>query len=311
MKARITSGAGNPSVNILDRFWEKVTLDGPIPEHLPELGNCWLWLNGDDGRGYGSFSITSQGKLKAHRFSYELENGPIPHKMTLDHRCLTKRCIRPSHMEVVTRGENARRAGGLEKIMQDRREGKRCHKGHLKNDFNIGVNVDNGGAYCLDCAALGRARKKKKEEEVKPTAFIFDMDGTLANVEGIRHLLKTPTGYNAFHAASIDSPPHGWVVATAHQAKADGHAILIVTARVAKWRNITASWLAVNGVPSDAMFMRGNKDMRPDYEVKKGILDKIRKTWDVVHAMDDNPSVIALWQEEGIPVTRVPGWIEL
>ena len=192
-------------MNILDRFWEKVTLEGPVPEHKPELGNCWVWLNGDDGRGYGSFSITSQEKLKAHRFSYELSNGPIPHKMTLDHLCLVKRCVRPSHMEVVTQGENARRAGGLDRTLRERQEGKRCSRGHVKDEHNIGVNVDNGGAYCLDCVALYRARRLEKENAVKPTAFIFDMDGSLANVEGIRHLLKTPKGYDAFHAASIDS----------------------------------------------------------------------------------------------------------
>jgi hypothetical protein len=89
-----------------------------------------------------------------------------------------------------------------------------------------------------------------------------------------------------------------------------GHDVLIVTARSAKYRNQTAMWLAINDVPSTALFMRGNKDQRKDYLVKKDILAKINKTWEVVHAVDDNPEVIALWKENGIPTTIIPGFFD-
>jgi hypothetical protein len=45
-----------------------------------------------------------------------------------------------------------------------------------------------------------------------------------------------------------------------------------------------------------------------EYEVKKDMLDTIRKAYTVIHAWDDNPSIIKLWTEEGIPTTTVPGW---
>lgn len=67
-------------------------------------------------------------------------------------------------------------------------------------------------------------------------------------------------------------------------------------------------WLALNGVPSAALFMRGNKDHRSDVLVKRDILHQIRKSWKVVWAVDDNPSIVKLWKEEGIPVTIVEGW---
>jgi hypothetical protein len=54
--------------------------------------------------------------------------------------------------------------------------------------------------------------------------------------------------------------------------------------------------------------MRADNDFRPDYEVKKDILARIRNSWDVVEAWDDNPNVTRLWQEEGIPFVLVPGW---
>jgi 3-deoxy-D-manno-octulosonate 8-phosphate phosphatase KdsC-like HAD superfamily phosphatase len=150
----------------------------------------------------------------------------------------------------------------------------------------------------------------------KPKAWIVDVDGTLADVSGIRHfVVKTPDNrfkdFDKFHAHSVDVPAHADVVTMVQAAKAAGFDILIVTARRAKWRHHTAWFLALNEVPSDALFMRGNKDGRRDFEVKADILAQIKKSWDVVHAVDDNPNVIALWEQEGIPVTVIPGWENL
>ena len=43
-------------------------------------------------------------------------------------------------------------------------------------------------------------------------------------------------------------------------------------------------------------------------DVKRDILSTIRCHYDVVMAVDDNPSVIALWEAEGIETIVVPGW---
>lgn len=145
----------------------------------------------------------------------------------------------------------------------------------------------------------------------KPTAWIFDVDGTLADVREFRHYVLTKEkDFNKFHEHSIYAPAHKHVVDMVHKAKNDGHAILVVTARKSRWRNHTAFWLADNGIPSDALFMRGDKDGRKDYEVKKEILEVIKQTWNVVHAVDDNPKIIKLWTEEGIPTTMIDGWIQ-
>jgi phosphoglycolate phosphatase-like HAD superfamily hydrolase len=148
------------------------------------------------------------------------------------------------------------------------------------------------------------------------TAVIFDMDGTLADVRGIRHHIVPPSpmpkgwykDFDAFHSDSVNCPANPSVVAHAHRASLLGNAVLVVTARRARYRNHTAMWLALNGVPSDRLYMRGDKDNRPDYLVKKDILDRIRTEFHVIHAVDDNPSVIALWQENGISTTVVEGW---
>lgn len=148
------------------------------------------------------------------------------------------------------------------------------------------------------------------------TAVIFDMDGTLANVSSIRHHLtkfeetkrRVIKHFDRFHAESVNVPPHSHVVNAAQVAKMLGHDVLIVTARKHMWRNHTAWWLAINNVPSDALFMRNNLDNRKDYEVKRDILSTIREAWNPIHAWDDNPNIIRLWKEEGIPCTIVEGW---
>jgi len=146
---------------------------------------------------------------------------------------------------------------------------------------------------------------------MKKNAIIFDMDGTLADVSSIRHYLRQDNGnkdFNTFHSESVNVPAHSHVVNAAQVAHMLGKAVLVVTARKHMWRHHTAWWLAMHGVPSDMLMMRGNEDYRKDYLVKKDMLDTIRQAYNVIHAWDDNPSVIQLWKDEGIPCTVVPGW---
>lgn len=151
---------------------------------------------------------------------------------------------------------------------------------------------------------------------MKPNAVIIDCDGTLADVSAIRPYVVPPTpmpkgwykDFHAFHSASINCPPNHAVVAHAQRTHLLGTKVLIVTARRAMYRHQTAWWLALNGVPSDALYMRGDKDGRPDYLVKKDILESIRTRYNPVLAIDDNPAVLALWHDEGIPTIKIDGF---
>lgn len=79
------------------RFWAKVDRNGPIPEHVPALGNCWLWTGAKWPDGYGCFMIRRR-KVRATHVAYELTHkAPVPGPMML-HRCDNPPCVRPDHL---------------------------------------------------------------------------------------------------------------------------------------------------------------------------------------------------------------------
>jgi hypothetical protein len=87
----------------VERFWEKVDKSaGP--------NGCWLWTAADKGDGYGYFYVGKvNGRVvlaEAHRFAYQLQHGPIPEGMPLDHVCRVHQCVNPLHLRVVTHKQN-------------------------------------------------------------------------------------------------------------------------------------------------------------------------------------------------------------
>lgn len=112
-----------------ERFWAKVDKNGSIPSFRPDLGPCWLWKT---GKNYGHFYANGRGGV-AHRFSYELHKGPIPEGLTVDHLCRVRRCVNPSHLEVVTRKENVLRGFGTSATNARRTH---CIHGHELTEAN-------------------------------------------------------------------------------------------------------------------------------------------------------------------------------
>lgn len=90
------------------RFWRLVDL----------LGMCWAWKGSLNSDGYGRFKVAGR-LVSAHRFSWELANGPVPVGLELDHTCRNRACVRPGHLEAVTHRENVLR-GNMPSVVATR-----------------------------------------------------------------------------------------------------------------------------------------------------------------------------------------------
>lgn len=93
----------------IERFWARVNRN---------LG-CWEWIGYRLPKGYGAMYLAARPRLpggrkrypavaSAHRFSWELHNGPIPAGLHVLHKCDNPPCVRPDHLWLGTNGDNVR-----------------------------------------------------------------------------------------------------------------------------------------------------------------------------------------------------------
>ena len=164
---------------LLERLWEKIDKNGPVPTHRPELGPCWPWTVSVNSGGYGMLLERGRGskRLTAHRLTYELAKGPIPSDLEIDHLCRNRRCCNPDHLEPVTSLENQRR--GLNVALRET-----CKKGHPTTDDNW---IDVGERrYCKACYWASRDAKMRGRKRSCIRGHEFDSANTRIDNRGWR-----------------------------------------------------------------------------------------------------------------------------
>ena len=90
--------------------------DLEIPERIKKYirldeSGCWLWIGSKTRAGYGGFLRSIEGRNKyfyAHRFIYELANGPVANGLFCCHHCDVRNCVNPEHIFLGTSQDNTR-----------------------------------------------------------------------------------------------------------------------------------------------------------------------------------------------------------
>lgn len=87
-----------PSPADMERFLAKVR-----KSHDPD--GCWLWTGAKNRQGYGYFWFRGK-NLRAHRFLFAAQKGPIVGDDILLHSCHTPQCVNTAHLRIGTWSEN-------------------------------------------------------------------------------------------------------------------------------------------------------------------------------------------------------------
>lgn len=137
-------------------FWSKVRRLGP--------DECWPWLGYVTDDGYGKF-VWPGGQL-AHRFAFEVQNGPLSADHDIDHRCHSegqcqavgrscqhRRCMNGAHIRSIEPDEHKRinkpgsrgSARGAQQMAKTH-----CPKGHAYDEANTYVDKI-GRRNCRAC----------------------------------------------------------------------------------------------------------------------------------------------------------------
>lgn len=92
---------------IEQRFWEKVDKQGPVPEHMPDAGPCWIWTAAKNENGYGVMNRGDNRLIKAHRMSMRIDLGrTLAPSEKVRHACDNPPCVNPAHLSVGSQLEN-------------------------------------------------------------------------------------------------------------------------------------------------------------------------------------------------------------
>jgi phosphoserine phosphatase len=140
--------------------------------------------------------------------------------------------------------------------------------------------------------------------------IVFDIDGTLANIEHRRAFVASkPKNFKAFNAAIPQDTPHEEIVFLAKTFAEQGNTVLLCSGRGEESRGVTVKQMEDFGVRFAKLFMRQHKDFRADNIVKVELLADIRKEFGEPFLwFDDRKQVVDAIRAEGVRVLQVaPG----
>jgi len=162
---------------------------------------------------------------------------------------------------------------------------------------------------------------------------IFDIDGTLADIEHRRHFVTgKKKDFDAFNAAMKYDIPNQPIVDLLWMCESDAKQIIFCTGRMEQYREVTRNFLldkcsyegsyhddlyADEGYTRESieahldtylMMRPDNRRHDPDKDIKQDMFNEILKTVDksnILYAVDDRQRVVDMWRSNGITCLQV------
>jgi FMN phosphatase YigB (HAD superfamily) len=144
--------------------------------------------------------------------------------------------------------------------------------------------------------------------------YIFDIDGTLADVSHRLHLLpnnvdsedpKFDDPWKRFMEPLVDDTviePTANICRNLHES----HMILMITGRRNEFRKPTIDWLNKHKIPFDGLLMRKDGDRRQDQVVKRELYRMRLPVYEnVAGVFEDRTRVVEMWRELGLVCYQV------
>ena len=137
-----------------------------------------------------------------------------------------------------------------------------------------------------------------------PIAWVFDIDGTLADSRGVRGVYDN----TRVHLDRLISPVARVLQAVSAQFGSYDDRIVFMSGRDAICRDETRDWLEhwdLFASSDSLLLMRAEGDRRDDAVVKSELFDQVSQHYNVLGVFDDRARVVNMWRTKGLRVFHV------
>ena len=138
--------------------------------------------------------------------------------------------------------------------------------------------------------------EKYHQGEDLTEVYICDIDGTISAL-GDRDIYD---GSKVYLDTLIEPTSH--IIKTLNKHSAP---VIFLTGRSEEHRDVTEQWLKNQGFEVNGLYMRRNRDFRPDNIVKYETIKQFEGQVNILGVFDDRPQVIRMWQAIGLQTFNV------
>jgi len=167
-----------------------------------------------------------------------------------------------------------------------------CMKRDLKRAVSVGEKV---------IRSMYNQFLKEETEKISfgigvPPAYIFDVDGTLARMNG-----RSPYEWEKV----IGDLPNIGVIRVLDALQKDGYKIIIFTGRDGVCEEDTKKWLRRYDISYDHFDIRPEGNTEKDSIIKRRMVESIKDKYNVLGVFDDRDQVVEMWRSLGLRCFQV------